>query len=207
MYFSFVDPSPLLLNEVVYKWPFWIQNKVIQSCLNTSGCSICRAVGQLCVHSSYYTQKKATLLFSGVFFYVGMRTFSMVLLPVNLDHGGIGTFKGLGFRDLLLGPVNFRDPSSLCLREFLKFLLGKYIKRFRQKNFGPRKGINMQECRSLKIRGARSTVMGISCPPGWDRAKWITPPPGLHWDLLEILVWKFKRGNQLVLWCQKVIIK
>ena len=55
--------------------------------------------------------KKATLLFSGIFFfYGGMRTFSMVLLPVNLDHGGIGTFKGLGFRDLLLGPVNFRDP-------------------------------------------------------------------------------------------------
>ena len=89
--------------------------------------------------------KKATLLFSGIFFfYGGMRTFSMVLLPVNLDHGGIGTFKGLGFRDLLLGPVNFRDPSSLCLREFLKFLIGKYIKRFRQKKFGTRKGITMQ---------------------------------------------------------------
>ena len=67
IYFSFVDPSPPLLNEVVYRWPLWIQNKVVQSCLNTSGCSICRAVGQLCVHSSYYTQKKATLLFS-VFF-------------------------------------------------------------------------------------------------------------------------------------------
>ena len=93
IYFSFVDPSPPLLNKVGYRWPLWIQNKVVQSCLNTSGCSICSAVGQLCVHSSYYTQKKATLLFSGVFFYVGMRTFSMVLLPVNLDHGGIGTFK------------------------------------------------------------------------------------------------------------------
>ena len=31
-------------------------------------------------------------------------------------------------------------------------------------------------------------------------------PDATHWDLLEILVWKFKRGNQLVLWCQKVII-
>ena len=149
IYFSFFDPFSSLLNEVVYGWPLWIQNKVVQSCLNTSGCSICRAVGQLCVHSSYYTQKKATLLFQGFFFYVGMRTFSMVLLPVNLDHGGIGTFKGLGFRDLLLGPVNFRDPSSLCLREFLKFLIGKYIKRFRQKKFGTRKGITMQGRRKI----------------------------------------------------------
>ena len=68
-------------------------------------------------------KKRPRCYFPGVFFYVGMRTFSMVLLPVNLDHGGIGTFKGLGFSDLLLGPVNFRDPSSLCLREFLKFLI------------------------------------------------------------------------------------
>ena len=73
-----------------------------------------------------HTQKGHVAIFRDFFFYVGMRTFSMVLLPVNLDHGGIGTFKGLGFRDLLLGPVNFRDPSSLCLREFLKFLIGKY---------------------------------------------------------------------------------
>ena len=68
IYFSLVDPIPPLLNEVVYGWPLWVQNKVVQSCLNTSGCSICRDVGQLCVHSSYYTQKKATLLFSGGFF-------------------------------------------------------------------------------------------------------------------------------------------
>ena len=26
---------------------------------------------------------------------------------------------------------------------------------------------------------------------------------GAHWDLSEISVWKFKRGNQLVLWYQK----
>lgn len=71
-----------------------------------------------------HTKKGHVAIFS-FFFYGGMRTFSMVLLPVNLDHGGIGTFKGLGFRDLLLGPVNFRDPSSLCLREFLKFLISK----------------------------------------------------------------------------------
>ena len=89
-------------------------------------------------------KKRPRCYFRDFFFYVGMRTFSMVLLPVNLDHGGIGTFKGLGFRDLLLGPVNFRDPSSLCLREFLKFLISKYIKRFRQKKFGTRKGITMQ---------------------------------------------------------------
>ena len=68
IYFSFVDPFPPLLNEVVYRWPLWIQNKVVQSCLNTSGCSICRAVGQLCVLSSYYTHKKSHVAIFRVFF-------------------------------------------------------------------------------------------------------------------------------------------
>ena len=110
IYFSVVDPFPPLFNEVVYGWPFGYKTKSSNR-VWTLLAVVFVVLSDSFVSTQAITHKKRPrCYFQDFFFYVGMRTFSMVLLPVNLDHGGIGTFKGLGFRDLLLGPVNFRDP-------------------------------------------------------------------------------------------------
>ena len=59
--------------------------------------------------------------------------------------------------------------------------------------------VKLQKCRKLAQK--KLLAVNLFCYK-MHLLKW----RDAHWDILEILVWKFKHGNQLVLWCQKVII-